>query len=118
MLQLGLHCKLFFYWVICLGTLGISVIVCLYVEAPGHVGDSPTIYVDCNSGNDSVDCGLIPNTPCKSLQFVISERVTQLKISNNVEINIVSGECNENGVLRFNNAKTNVSHWSFIGSNE
>jgi hypothetical protein len=117
MLLLGLIAKFYFYWLICWGMLAISVVVCLHDETHGHLGNLSTIYVDCSNGNDTVDCGSTPNNPCKSLQFIISEKVQRFKTSN-VEINIVSGECKENGVLRFDNAKMKVSHWSFIGSSE
>jgi hypothetical protein len=115
MLQLMQHCKLFSYWLICLGALFVSVLECL--EAHGDVGNSLTIYVNCSDGNNTMDCGLTPNTPCRSLQFVISERGLQIN-SRNVAIQILSAECKENGVLRVASTNRNISSWSFNGHTE
>ena len=116
MLHLVQHCKFSFCSLLCLGALFVLVMKCSYAQTYGGVGNSSTIYVDCSDGNDTADCGK-SNKPCKSLQFVVSERGQKVN-SRNVVIKILSAECEENGVLRFDSTNNNVSSWSFNGLTE
>ena len=99
----------FCYWLVYWSALAVSAALCST--------NSSTIYVDCINGSDTGDCGLIQNMSCKTMQFIISQRVHLLKTSD-VLIDIVPGVCNESGVLRLDNAKTKVHYWSFVGSNK
>lgn len=77
----------------------------------------PTIFVDCNTGIDSLNCGRISNSPCKTLQFVVDKRAQQINGSHAV-LSIASGICNEKGMLELHCSKTRIKSWIFIGSNE
>lgn len=77
---------------------------------------SLTIFVDCNKGNDTSNCGRLSSSPCRTLQFAV-HRGEQNINSSLTTLSIASGTCNEEEVLELNCGKNATRSWAFIGCN-
>lgn len=82
-----------------------------------RIENRSTIFVDCDKGNDSSNCGNAENSPCLTLKLAVYKSA-QSTNSSHVTIFIAPGVCNEKDVLKLDCSEDRVKLWVFVGFNQ